>query len=503
MTARRMIRVFRWTALAAVAPVLWACNSRTLEKPTLTQDQTYVKSFAQAINRNVDLLFMVDNSSSMSNLQNNLRQNFPNFMTRLKDPPGLPNIHVAVVSSDMGAYNPAGSGVIDGCSSAGPGGYAGNNGVFQYSVGPKATGCTATGLNPGATFISDIGGVKNYTGNLEDVFSCIAALGDGGCGFEHQFASVLRALGADDLGPAPLENQGFLREGAYLVVVFITNEDDCSAPVGVPLFDTTNNRILTDQLGPLPTGFRCNEFGHVCKMGGGAAMHPSRYAPGNDATAMVTYDSCESNETEGFLVGVEDTVRRLRAVKGGNPEQVLVAAITGPATPYTVFWKPSNPNDTSCGAQSCGWPAISHSCGTDATDHADPAIRVLQLVDRFGENGLKLSICDASFAPALDRIATLINQKLQPPCITQAIANKPGTSDPDCTVVSHTGKDTGGTVDAPVPYCGSNGGAAPCWQLKPDTCPDGAGQLVDISQDPAVSSGTSQNATINCALAVQ
>src|SRR5436190_963694 len=99
-------RVLRWSALAAVAPALWACNARTVEKPTLKPDQTFVKTFAQAINRNVDLLFMVDNSFSMKNSQDKLRGNFPTFMTRLKDPPGLPNVHVAVVSSDMGAYDP-------------------------------------------------------------------------------------------------------------------------------------------------------------------------------------------------------------------------------------------------------------------------------------------------------------------------------------------------------------------------------------------------------------
>ena len=39
--------------------------------------------------------------------------------------------------------------------------------------------------------------MKNYTGNLEDVFTCIAALGESGCGFEHQFAAITRALGVE------------------------------------------------------------------------------------------------------------------------------------------------------------------------------------------------------------------------------------------------------------------------------------------------------------------
>jgi hypothetical protein len=497
-----MFRALRWPALAAVAPLLWACNARSLEKPTLKPEQNITKTFEQSINRNVDLLFMVDDSSSMRLSQDNLRRNFPTFMTRLQEPPGLPNIHVAVVSSDMGAYNPAGSEVISSCTTPGPSGYGGNDGVFQYSVPPPAVGqapCT-TGLDPGATFISNVAGVKNYTGNLEDVFSCIAALGDQGCGFEHQFASVLRALGADDLGAPPVENQGFLRKDAYLVVILITNEDDCSAPPGVALFDTTANNLLGDQLGP-SANFRCNEFGHLCSRNGGPLARPDRHAPNNDVNATVGYDMCISNDTDGFVVGVKDTANRLKALKR-NADQVLVAAITGPATPYTVHWKAPTTADTTCGAASCPWPEISNSCVATDGSHADPAVRVSQLVSEFGRNGLLLSICDASFAPALDRIAQLISQSLTPPCIPQAIATKAGSSDPDCTVVSHTSSGAGAPIDAPVPYCGSNGGAVPCWQLEAGPCTDGSsGQIVRISADPTISTEASQNATVDCALA--
>ena len=149
-------------------------------------------------------------------------------MTALKNlPGGLPNIHIGVISSDMGA----GDGSIAGCDATG-----GKNGVFQYT--PRGT-CTATNLAPGATYISDVDGVRNYTGHLEDVFTCIAALGESGCGFERQFAAITRALGADGQPPPP-ENQGFLRPDAYLAIVMITNEDDCSA-TSESFYDTSSN----------------------------------------------------------------------------------------------------------------------------------------------------------------------------------------------------------------------------------------------------------------------
>src|SRR3982751_2775736 len=282
MTGRSMVRVCRWVALAAVAPALWACNARSLEKPVLKPEATYAKTFQQSINRNVDMLFLIDDSSSMRASQDNLRRNFPTFMTKLKEDPGLPNIHVAVVSSDMGA---------DGsCDDA-----TNKRGIFQYTAktpdDPSIAPCT-TNLDAGAKFISDSDGVKNYTGNIEDTFSCIARLGQSGCGFEHQFAAILRALGADGAA-APEENAGFLRKDAYLVVVLITNEDDCSASPGVPLFDGSNGSLTLDsRLGP-PRNFRCNEFGHLC-----GGKPPNRNAPNNDVNQTMSYDNCVSNDKD-------------------------------------------------------------------------------------------------------------------------------------------------------------------------------------------------------------
>ena len=96
-------------------------------------------------NRNFDLLFLIDDSSSMRLAQANLERSFPAFMTRLRTAPlGLPNIHVAVISSDMGA----GDGSVAGCDTTG-----GKQGIFQYTA--RGT-CTATGLQAGSTYISDI-----------------------------------------------------------------------------------------------------------------------------------------------------------------------------------------------------------------------------------------------------------------------------------------------------------------------------------------------------------
>ena len=188
MIGRSMFRALRWVGLAAVAPALWACQARSLEAPVLKPEATFTKSFAQSINRNVDMLFLIDDSSSMRLSQANLERNFPAFMTTLRGPARGRACPTSTSRSSRRTWARAMVRSAS-CDSSG-----GKNGIFQYTA---RTPCAATNLQQGATYIIDSGGQRNYTGNLEDVFTCIAALGQEGCGFEHQFAAIKRALGAD------------------------------------------------------------------------------------------------------------------------------------------------------------------------------------------------------------------------------------------------------------------------------------------------------------------
>jgi hypothetical protein len=402
--------------------------------------------FQQAVNRDLDILFMVDDSSSMTPLQNKLTANFPVFMHVLEGlPGGLPNVHVGVVSSSMGAgRNPS----IDHCPQGGDAGL--------FHARPLGSTCGKASLDAGQTFISNINGLANYTGDLADVFGCIAALGDGGCGFEHPFASVLRALGADGR-PAPAANGNFLRADATLAVILITNEDDCSAPPDSDLFDATS-ALVSDPLGPLQS-YRCNEFGHLC----GGVAPPRTPAGPTDLTG-----SCVSAE-DGRLLRVADVVAALKKLKS-DPNKVIVAAIAGPPAPYVVDVAPGQDGDPH------PWPSIDHSCTTKEPDGSvtfgDPAIRVKQWVDAFGGNGVFETICDATFARSLEGIANTIAVDIEPPCITGTVldtAGAPwiGTTRPDCSVIDHRTNAAGVIIDVPLPPCapGENAGATACWHL--------------------------------------
>jgi hypothetical protein len=155
-------------ALAALS----GCPTRDVSDLSPHEETQVIKSIPITTNRNVDLLFMVDNSLSMAEEQTSLLGNFPNFITVLEGiKGGLPNIHIGVISSNVG---------IGGYSASGCTG-AGDNGKLQATA--RISGCTP----PGGPFISDITDesgthVTNYTGSLGDTFSCIAKLGTSGCG---------------------------------------------------------------------------------------------------------------------------------------------------------------------------------------------------------------------------------------------------------------------------------------------------------------------------------
>jgi hypothetical protein len=392
----------RWAGLAAVVPALVSCTSNPLQPPIDTPDGGPRCLAQQTVGRSVDLLFLIDDSTSMAPLQQNLARNFPRFMQALEAAPGgLPDVHIAVASTDMGVQGEGTPSAIGGCDGEG------KAGAFQYSArGP----CTATNLQAGATFISNVGGVANYAGSLADTFACMAALGESGCGFEQPFAAMTRALGADGRS-APVPNQGFLRDDAYLGIVLITNEDDCSAVPGSRLFDVDSDVTLTSELGP-PSNFRCNEFGHLCD-----GVPPVRDAPNNSTSDTVTYQSCVSSEQSGRLKTVAETAAQIRSLKSDPANQIAFAAIAAPAAPYTVRWKNPPLSDTG------PWPEISHSCTTTDGGFGDPSIRVTELARQFGAHGLVASICDGEFASALQ----LIGQQM-----VALIDGGPGTPDDDC-----------------------------------------------------------------------
>src|SRR5262249_31449914 len=190
------------------------CPARDISPVDTTQVGEVQKDIP--ISTDIDILFLIDNSSSTFDKQQLFANNFPNFITALDSfPNGRPNVHIGVVSSTV-AVGAAG---VQGCPHPAPM----DDGLLQNT--PRVSGCSA----PAGQYILDVKPAgsstrtTNYTGTLAQAFSCIAELGDQGCGFEAQLESMKRALDG-----SRSENAGFLRPEAFLAVVILTDEDDCS-----------------------------------------------------------------------------------------------------------------------------------------------------------------------------------------------------------------------------------------------------------------------------------
>lgn len=494
-------RVLRWTGLAAAVPALWACTSRTLEMPNITPTATLTTNFTQKINNEIDILFMVDNSSSMTEMQQKLSAQLPQFMDVLQGLPSPPSLHVAVVSSDMGGPGDSTTSIM--CTPKG------DQGQFQSQA---RSPCNATTLTAGDTFISDADGMPNYTDPIATVFQCIALLGDKGCGFENQLASIDRALGGD--GQLPSTNVGFLRPEAYLGIVILTNEDDCSAPSNTPLYSLNGGQQnIANPLGPI-ANYRCNQFGHICTDPVSKVTGPPPELPPSDAmmtggTPTLDLQDCMSDDAGGVdnLTPVSQFISDIRALKSDPDNQILVAAISAPPTPYTVAWLPGSGQAIQPGEL---WPTIEHSCGAAGGDDVnpeatqtptdgsfgDPGVRIAQFVNAF-QNSVLASICDADYRGSMTTIANKLGQLITPPCITGQIQTDT-QGQPQCSVVEHLVDMQNVKTDRAIQNCNENGNMAPCWSMIPGTgsC---AGQEMMVN-DPSGMTASSANSTINCSI---
>src|SRR3954464_8786991 len=83
--------------------LLAGCPDRSVSKPDVSQGRVEYKDIPITVNRKIDILFVIDDSPSMLDKQTNLKANFPNFVNVLNTiQGGLPDVHLGVVTSDLG-----------------------------------------------------------------------------------------------------------------------------------------------------------------------------------------------------------------------------------------------------------------------------------------------------------------------------------------------------------------------------------------------------------------
>ncbi|MBL9018125.1 MAG: hypothetical protein JNL83_28320 [Myxococcales bacterium] len=415
-------------------------------------------------NRDLDLLFVVDDSPSMQDKQANLAANFPNFVNVLTAlPGGLPNLHLGVVSTDMGTK---------GTDVAQPGPPIGSLGNGGCSMTGKGGRLTVNGAAVSDAYVSDIkltdgSRQRNYTGTLATVFSQMARLGGNGCGFEQPLHAMKVALDGN------AANVGFLRPNALLAVVFVTDEDDCS------IADPAMFGPASPTLGPLQS-FRCTRFGVTCQQGGQTSDAMNQIGPKT---------GCSGSVGSTFMSDVAPYAQFLKTLKG-DTRLVATAAIVGNTTPVAVELRTPPGGGTAM-------PALAHSCtyqGSQGQEVADPAVRIQQFLTQFPNRHVSSTICQQDLSAGLGQIGQLLTQSIGNPCITRQLADlDPGTPglQPDCVV-----EDIVGSTITRIPACGS----APCWRFETDpaTCTvgDHLKLVIDRPQAPDPATVT----TMRCAV---
>lgn len=397
--------------------LLAGCPDRTVSAVYPEQGKVETNLVPGVPKKDVDILFVIDNSGSMAEEQSSLRANFGKFMDVLSTlEGGAPNMHIGVTTSNLGqsaSDGTAGGAFGAGCTGSGDGG--------ALRTTPEVTG----------RFIVDeeaAGGVrnKNYTGTLADAFSSLANVGTNGCGIEQHLGAVQRTL-------TNTGNAGFLRDNAKLAVIFIADEDDCSL-AHKSLFEGTSDGTEVN--------FRCTREGIECD--------------GGDLSTPGLRQNCEPKIDSAYLNEVDSYVDFVRGLKQFPKEDVIVAGIVGDPDPVEIT------------TDNAGKTVLKPSCNYSG-QFAYPAVRTNNFLSQF-EQTTRQTICKADLSQAVVEVAALIKNTFDARCFQSDVMdtdpNKPGLQ-ADCTATDMQRLPDGTYKElAVLPSCDS--GRIPCWKLTED-----------------------------------
>jgi hypothetical protein len=373
----------------------------------------------------LDLLLMVDNTYGTEEEQSDLARVLPGLFVALREglPGGAPDLRAGVITSDLGA-----AGFRDGVC----GRPLGSRGVLVWRLG--------CGLDSGgARFLTAPGGRSV----LEDLqvsghLACLGKVGVMGCPFEQPLGAIAAAVDPDL--PA---NPGFLRAGAHLGIVFLTDEDDCSGPPDTDFF--------TAEIPGQNLSTRCSLAGHLCK-----GAHPPA------APFRAPIGDCEAAE-DGSLTPVKALVERVRASKVDPDRQITVAGIFGAPLAH-----PSATYRLSSGIQGLEQDPLCQSSGGEAY----PGLRLASFVAAFGSAGTAEDLCQNDLTDGFTHAGQVIAAHMTSACLPAPVA--------ECQV---------NAGDLVLPAC-SDPGLVPCWRLEPDaSCLDSRQQL-RLEGAPRLPAGT-------------
>jgi hypothetical protein len=364
----------------------------------------------------VDILFVIDNTSSMGEEQGKLARS----IGQLVDPLEQRSIdyRIGVTTTDRG--NPwcntspeNGALVLSTCRS--------RLDEFSYHEGPDAReeACTdicahetiaieqtSTEIDPTSKrrpWVESIGGETNLRDDIPvaEALACLLPQGIHGCTFEQPMESMYTAIQRFFLEWE--ESYGFMREAAHLAVIFVTDEVDCSHdPAHEIIFLPEGNRVFwSDPDAAYPTSAVCWNAGVTCA-GGPGTYEACRAANKNELGELAPASDAVMRPVSryvGLLQGIED--EKLAQ----SSASVLIGTITGVPEGYAdgadLVYQDGDAEEQ------YDW-GIGPGCESEA-GIAFPPVRLREVSEPFeiGERNL-YSICAPTYDTALSSIAAAI-----------------------------------------------------------------------------------------------
>ena len=219
----------------------------------------------------LDVLFVIDNSAGMADIQKWLAGAMPVFVTGLSTTPR--NVQVMVTTTDVGNplctpfqkpdYMPArGAPITTGC----------NERINRFTgLGPndpevREDACTSVcpmDVEPSDPFVAfDTATGDANAASAEAALACLIPQGVDGCGYEAPLEAMWLAL--DPTAEWNAGERPFLRDGADLAVVIVSNETDCSMEDLAAMDDEQWWNVNPHSNTPQPSSALCWNAGVSC-----------------------------------------------------------------------------------------------------------------------------------------------------------------------------------------------------------------------------------------------
>lgn len=348
---------------------------------TSTDTRPFLPEGKCELSSQVDLLFVVDNSNSMAEEQASLAAQLPTFIDVLANPPDLDgdgagdyppieDVQVGVVTTDMGT----GGFRVPTCTEPN----FGDDGILQTEGNTSIVGCPAT-LPP---FLSYRFG--DDPEEFANEMSCLLVAGTGGCGFEQQLEAGLKAatpstslipFAMGTTGHADGANRGFVRPDSMLGVIFVTDEEDCSA-IDPELYNPSSSIYSGD------LNLRCFSFP--------GAVHPlERYIDG--------FRALRADRPDLFTL----------AVIAGVPEDVASAGLTTLEQFDRVLADPRMAEEIDPDAPT----RLRPSCNIPGRGFSFPPRRLVGLARAFEGQSVVTSICQSDWTEPIQTIGRTIGRR--------------------------------------------------------------------------------------------